>query len=87
MRLDKMLSECGVASRSEVARACRKGLVLVNGAPAAKPDLQVDETTATVTYCGAPVRYPGERDVRVRKENRENGIPVNDEVWALIQNL
>ena len=36
---------------------------------------------------GAPVRYPGERDVRVRKENRENGILVNDEVWALIQNL
>ncbi len=57
MRLDKMLSECGVASRSEVARACRKGLVLVNGAPAAKPDLQVDETTAAVVYCGAPVRY------------------------------
>lgn len=57
MRLDKMLSECGVASRSEVARACRKGLVLVNGSPAAKPDLQVDETTAAVTYCGTPVRY------------------------------
>ena len=57
MRLDKMLSECGVASRSEVARACRKGLVLVNGTPAAKPDLQVDETSAAVVYCGAPVRY------------------------------
>ncbi|MBE6529681.1 MAG: rRNA pseudouridine synthase [Ruminococcaceae bacterium] len=57
MRLDKMLSECGVASRSEVARACRKGLVLVNGAPAARPDLQVDETTAAVVYCGALVRY------------------------------
>ncbi|MBE6529949.1 MAG: hypothetical protein E7680_05065 [Ruminococcaceae bacterium] len=48
MRLDKMLSECGVASRSEVARACRKGLVLVNGTPAAKPDLQVDETSDSV---------------------------------------
>ncbi len=52
-----MLSECGVATRSEVARACRKGLVLVNGIPATRPDLQVDETTAAVTYCGAPVRY------------------------------
>lgn len=35
----------------------------------------------------APVRYPGERDVRVRRENLENGIPVNDEVWTLIQRL
>ena len=52
-----MLSECGVATRSEVARACRKGLVLVNGSPAARPDLQVDETTAAVVYCGTPVRY------------------------------
>ena len=36
---------------------------------------------------GAPVRYPGERDVRTRKENKENGIPVNDDVWKLIQGL
>ena len=36
---------------------------------------------------GAPVRYPGERDVKVRKENMEKGIPVNDEVWAKILSL
>lgn len=36
---------------------------------------------------GAPVRYPGERDVKTRKENKEKGIPVNDEVWTLIQGL
>lgn len=36
---------------------------------------------------GAPVRYPGERDVKTRKENKANGIPVNDEVWTLIQGL
>ncbi len=36
---------------------------------------------------GAPVRYPGERDVRVRKENMANGIPVIDEVWEKIQSL
>ena len=33
---------------------------------------------------GSPVRYPGERDVKTRRENLENGIPVNDEVWAKI---
>ena len=36
---------------------------------------------------GAPVRYPGERDVKVRKENKANGIPVNDEVWSKILSL
>jgi 3-dehydro-L-gulonate 2-dehydrogenase len=36
---------------------------------------------------GPPVRYPGERDVRTRRENMENGIPVNDEVWTQIQRL
>ncbi|MER2142283.1 MAG: 3-dehydro-L-gulonate 2-dehydrogenase [Eubacteriales bacterium] len=36
---------------------------------------------------GAPVRYPGERDVKTRKENLKKGIPVNDEVWARIQRL
>ena len=36
---------------------------------------------------GPPVRYPGERDVKTRKENMESGIPVNDEVWTQIQRL
>lgn len=57
MRLDKMLSECGVASRSEVAKACRAGLVTVNGAVAARPDTRVDEQTDAVVFRGAPVRY------------------------------
>jgi LDH2 family malate/lactate/ureidoglycolate dehydrogenase len=33
------------------------------------------------------VRYPGERDVKTRRENLANGIPVNDEVWARITRL
>ena len=36
---------------------------------------------------GPPVRYPGERDIKTRRENLERGIPVNDDVWALIQGL
>ncbi|MFW5831205.1 MAG: Ldh family oxidoreductase, partial [Prolixibacteraceae bacterium] len=30
------------------------------------------------------IRYPGERVVRTRKENLENGIPVNKKVWEEI---
>ena len=36
---------------------------------------------------GAPVRYPGERDIKVRKENLADGIPVNDAVWEKIRRL
>ena len=57
MRLDKMLSECGLASRTETARAVRAGLVTVNGRAAARADVQVDPAQDAVVYRGTPVRY------------------------------
>ena len=57
MRLDKMLSECGLASRSETARAVRAGLVTVNGRAAARADVQVDPERDAVVFRGTPVRY------------------------------
>ena len=57
MRLDKMLSECGVASRSEAAKACRAGGVTVNGVAVKKSDLHVDPEIDEVVYCGRTVRY------------------------------
>lgn len=57
MRLDKLLSVCGVASRTETAKACRAGGVTVNGAVVKRPDLQVDETADCVVFRGRPVRY------------------------------
>lgn len=33
------------------------------------------------------VRYPGERPVKVRKDNQENGIPVADVIWEEIMSL
>ncbi len=57
MRLDKLLSESGIASRRETARACRAGQVTVNGVPANRPDQSVDELTDAVVYCGVPVLY------------------------------
>lgn len=57
MRLDKLLSECGVATRSEAARAARTGKIKVNGIPAPRPDQKVDPERDEILYCGEPVIY------------------------------
>ena len=57
MRLDKLLSECGVASRKESARAARAGQILVNGIPVKSADVQVKENADSVTFCGRSVQY------------------------------
>ena len=57
MRLDKILSECGVATRSEAARAARAGRILVNGSAVRSSDVKVDPTLDEVVFCGSPVRY------------------------------
>jgi 3-dehydro-L-gulonate 2-dehydrogenase len=33
---------------------------------------------------GGEIRYPGENIIKVREENRKNGIPVNKSVWETI---
>lgn len=57
MRLDRLISECGIASRSETSRACRAGCVTVNGFPVKKPDTHIDPDRDRVVYCGKPVVY------------------------------
>ncbi len=57
MRLDKMLSECAVASRKETAKAVRAGQVTLNGMPVKRPDVQVDPERDAVTYCGRAIAY------------------------------
>ncbi len=57
MRLDKMLSECGIASRSETSKAARAGKITVNGRAVRAADTKVDPEVDTVVYCGTPVRY------------------------------
>ena len=57
MRLDKMISSTGIASRSQVSSAVRAGRVLVDGAVAKKADMQVDPDAVRVVYCGTPVCY------------------------------
>ena len=57
MRLDKLLSECGVASRSECGRAARAGKITVNGQVVRNAAEQVDPDADAVVYCGTPVQY------------------------------
>lgn len=57
MRLDKMISSTGIASRSQISAAVRAGRVLVNGTVAKKADMQVDPDAVSVVYCGTPVCY------------------------------
>ena len=54
-RLDKLLSEAGVASRKELKQIIRAGRVTVDGQAAKSPEQKVDEKTAAVLVDGQPV--------------------------------
>ena len=50
----------------------------------------VDRIVSTILgdlKSGEAVRYPGERLERTRKENLEAGIPVDERIWAQIEEL
>lgn len=55
-RLDKILSEAGVASRKELKTMIRCGRVTVNGRAASSPEEKFDETTAEITVDGVSIR-------------------------------
>lgn len=57
MRLDKLLSECGVASRKEIRQLIRSGRVTVDGAAAASPELKLDPYKARVCLDGIKIEY------------------------------
>lgn len=54
-RLDKFLSEAGIASRRELKALLRTGAVRVNGKPAADGAAKIDEAADLVTLHGQPV--------------------------------
>ncbi len=57
MRLDKLISSSGLASRSEISKAVRAGRVTLNGESVKSPSVQVDPCTDRVVYCGKTVEY------------------------------
>ena len=54
-RLDKLLSDAGVAPRRELKAIIRSGRVEVNGAVVTAPETKVDETAVSVAVDGVPV--------------------------------
>lgn len=57
MRIDKFVTACGAASRSEVKKLIKSGRIAVNGVLAKKSDEHIDENTDAVTLDGKELVY------------------------------
>ena len=57
MRLDKLISECGIASRKECAAVAKKGGITVDGMPEKNTARHIDPETQQITYLGKRVEY------------------------------
>ncbi len=57
MRLDKLLSNLGYGTRSEIKKMCRQGMVKVNGQEIKKPDYHIDPNQDQVCLNGQTIRY------------------------------
>ena len=57
MRLDKLLVELNIGTRSEVKALLKKGLIFVDGQKASKPEEKIDENKAVITYQGKEYTY------------------------------
>ena len=57
MRVDKLLSNVGVASRAELKKYCKQGLISVNGKVINNPGVQVDSENDEVTFNGERILY------------------------------
>ena len=57
MRIDKLLSEMGICSRTECKKAAKAGKICVDGIPTKAADTHVDPEKNTVTYFGQTVKY------------------------------
>lgn len=57
IRLDRLLCECNLGSRSQVKELLKKGQVTVNGEIIRRPDAKIEETTALLLVQGREYRY------------------------------
>ena len=57
MRLDKLFSDAGLLSRRDCARAVKMGEITVDGTPASRADMKVDEKTAQIFFRGERVVF------------------------------
>ena len=57
MRVDKLLSNVGVASRAELKKYCKQGLISVNGKVINNPGIQLDSENDEVIFNGEKIVY------------------------------
>ena len=57
IRLDKYLADMGCGTRSQVKREIAGGSVMVNGAPARRPEDKIDTEKDSVVFRGSPLGY------------------------------
>lgn len=57
MRVDKLLSNEGVASRAELKKYCKQGLISVNGKVINNPGVQVDSESDDIRFNGEKIVY------------------------------
>ena len=57
MRVDKLLSNVGVASRAELMKYCKQGLISVNGKVINNPGVQVDSESDDIRFNGEKIVY------------------------------
>lgn len=69
-RLDKTLSEAGIASRKDLRAMIKAGRVCVDGKCVTEPDVKIDESSAQITVDGA---FIGKRRIVVLMLNKPAG--------------
>ena len=57
MRIDRLLCELNIGSRTEAKRLLKSGQILVDGVRITKPEERVDENTAVILFKGKEYRY------------------------------
>ena len=57
MRIDKLLSDMGIATRSEARIACKTGQVIVDGAPVRDSSAHVDPEKQSIVFRGREISY------------------------------
>ncbi len=57
MRIDKFISDMGIASRKEASLAAKRGLVLVDGVVQKDLSKHIDPEKVKVVYCGREIGY------------------------------
>lgn len=67
LRLDKIISSSGLATRSEIKRLVKQGRVSVDGVTASSSDMKCDPEKSVILLDGVPLRYSEHHYIMMHK--------------------